>query len=452
MTAPDYAPRVPPHSHEAELSVLGSVMLEPETLDLEDVAALTPVMFYRESHRKIFAAMQRLKAEGTPPDLVTLTDALGTAGQLDEVGGVSYLIGLGDSTPTSAYAEHYARLVLEKWTLRELISQSAILSRQAYDAQLPLEDILAYASQIGANLDMQASSGMISMSDAVADFLQTLRSGNGEQPQPTGFSDLDDQLAGGLYNATLNILAARPSMGKTAAALSMGVNTAKNLLRTGDAGQVAVVSLEMPASQLIFRLAANEASVDAQLVRNVQLGKATLSERQWQRIDQKMQELAPLPMTYMDDSAVAGDIRTLPAKLRAAHKQKPLRLVIIDYLQLMNGAGNENRQQEVSNLSRKLKQLAREFNCPFLVLSQLSRAVEMRPNHRPMLSDLRESGGIEQDADVVMFIYRDEYYNKETDQQGIAEVIVGKQRNGPTGTIKLSFLNAFVRFGNLARE
>ncbi|TNM72025.1 replicative DNA helicase [Deinococcus radiopugnans ATCC 19172] len=449
----DFAPRVPPHSLEAEISVLGSLLLDPDILSLEAIAELTPSMFYREGHRKIFVAMQRLQAQGSPLDLTTLHTELTRTGELDEVGGVAYLIGLGDQTPTAAYAEHYARIVREKWTLRELIRQSSALQRTAYDAQLPLEDVLAQAAQIGADLDTTAQFGAFSVGDVVVDVLSDVLSGQGVAPLSTGFHDLDDQLGGGLFPSTLNILAARPAMGKSGLALNIGENVAAGLANRGDAGQVAVVSLEMPRQQLVVRLLASAASIDATAMQGAMFGRGHLTPAQKSRFEQKAERLGQLPLTLLDDAANDSHLRTLPSKLRRLHKEKPLRLVIIDYLQLMNAgstSGSDQRQQEISTISRALKQLAREFGIPFLVLSQLSRKVEERPNHRPMLSDLRESGALEQDADVVMFIYRDEYYNPQTDQQGIAEIIIGKQRHGPVGTVRLQFLSAFVRFASLA--
>lgn len=445
----ELTPRVPPNSNEAEISVLGSILLDNDQLEADVLAELTPGMFYREGHRKIFAAMRGMQAEGKPVELIGLQEVLSVSGQLDEVGGLTYLIGLSEQVPTAVYADHYAAIVREKWTLREIISQSGKVMQAAYDAQQPLEDILAQAGQIGANLEVSANRGAFDVADVVSDILADLEAGTGAEPLSTGWTDLDDQLGGGLYPSTLNILAARPSMGKTAGALGIAQHVAGQLALKGDEGQVAVVSLEMPRHALTVRMLASSASLNATAVRKALRGAPVLSEPQKLRLRQKGELLAGLPLTFLDDPTSDADIRRLPAALRRLHKQKPLRLVVIDYLQLMTGGG-ENRQQEISAISRKLKALAREFGIPFVVLSQLSRAVEQRPNHRPMLSDLRESGAVEQDADVVMFIYRDEYYNPDTDQQGVAEWIIGKQRDGAVGTVKLQFHNEYVRFANLA--
>ena len=445
----DFTPRVPPHSQEAEISVLGSVLLDNDALHADGLTELTPAMFYREGHRKTFAAMRAVQDSGEPVDLITLQNELTRRRELDEVGGLTYLIGLSEQVPTAAYADHYAKIVREKWTLREIISQSSAVQRLAYDAQLPLEDVLEKAAQIGANLEVDASKGAFEVAEVVADILADLDTGAGEEPLSTGWADLDDQLGGGLYPSTLNILAARPSMGKTAGALGIAQHVAGLLALRGEEGQVAVVSLEMPRKALTVRMLASSASLNATHVRMALRGHPVLSDIKKLRLREKAQMLARLPITYLDDPTNDADIRRLPAALRRLHKQRPLRLVVIDYLQLMTGGG-ENRQQEVAAISRKLKALAREFGIPFLVLSQLSRAVEQRPNHRPMLSDLRDSGGVEQDADVVMFIYRDEYYNPQTDQQGVAEWILGKQRDGAVGTVKLQFHSEFVRFANLA--
>ncbi|MFC6591697.1 replicative DNA helicase [Deinococcus lacus] len=438
---------------EAEVAVLGSILLENDVLDSEALSELTPAMFYREGHRCIFAAMLALRAEREPVDLVMLNVRLTAAGQLDNVGGLPYLIGLGEQTPTSAYAEHYARIVREKWQLREVIRASGQAMSAAFDQQMPLEDIVGQLGAIGADLDPQAHRGAYSVADVVAEVLRDVQGGTGEPPLSTGFTDLDDQLSGGLYPGTLNVLAARPSMGKSACALNIAENVAAELDASGTQGQVVVVSLEMRRQQLVVRLLSSAASIHAGAVQAAMQGKPAMTEGQHRRFEQAAQRLGALPMQFLDDATDDASLRTLPAKLRRAHRESPLKLVVIDYLQLMevSGKGAENRVQEVSTISRKLKQLAREYGCPFLVLSQLSRAVEQRPNKRPLLSDLRDSGAVEQDADTVLFIYRDEYYNAQTDQQGVAEIIVAKQREGAVGTVKLQFQGNYVRFANLAR-
>ncbi|ULH14496.1 replicative DNA helicase [Deinococcus sp. KNUC1210] len=443
-------PRIPPHNNDAEISVLGSILLDNDALiQLGD--SVSAEMFYRESHRKIFTCMRTLQERGEPVDLVTLSDDLRTRNQLDEVGGLSYLIGLSEQVPTAAYAEHYARIVQEKYTLRTLIQASGRVMQLAYEAQLPLEDLLDRSEKLIFEVAEQkkSSEATQAMSDVVHDTFEyiTLLHSNRGIPDgvASGFRDLDEQISG-LQKGSLNVLAARPSMGKTAFALSIAQNVALRGEKV-----VAVFSLEMPAVQLALRMLCSEGRVDMNRIRSGQLG-----ERDFERLAHAAGRLAEAPMVIDDEPDLT--VNALRSKLRriaAQHGQ--LGLVVIDYLQLMSGnksgnGGNENRQQEISLISRSLKSIAREMEVPIMVLSQLSRAVEQRPNHRPMLSDLRESGAIEQDADIVMFIYRDEYYNKETDQQGIAEIIIGKQRNGPVGTVKLQFHSAHVRFNDLAPE
>ncbi len=442
-------PRIPPHNNDAEISVLGSVLLDSDALiQLSD--SVSAEMFYREGHRKIFTCMRGLQERGEPIDLVTLSDELKTRGQLDEVGGLSYLIGLSEQVPTAAYAEHYARIVQEKYTLRTLIQASGRVMQLAYEAQLPLEDLLDRSEKLIFEVAEQKKSAESTqaMSDVVHDTFEyiTLLHSNKGIPDgvASGFRDLDEQISG-FQKGSLNVLAARPSMGKTAFALSIAQNVA---LRGEKA--VAVFSLEMPAVQLALRMLCNEGRVDMNRIRSGQLG-----ERDFERLAHAAGRLAEAPMIIDDEPDLT--VNALRSKLRRISSQHgQLGLVVIDYLQLMSGSnkngGGENRQQEISLISRQLKNIAREMEVPIMVLSQLSRAVEQRPNHRPMLSDLRESGAIEQDADIVMFIYRDEYYNKETDQQGIAEIIIGKQRNGPVGTVKLQFHSSHVRFNDLAPE
>ncbi|MHA0036627.1 replicative DNA helicase [Deinococcus sp. PESE-13] len=452
MTLTELTPRVPPHSLEAEIAVLGSIMLDNDVLDSDAMQGFTSGMFYREGHRKLFEAMTALRAKGDPIDLVTMQELMVRQGTLDEIGGISYLIGLGDQVPTAAYGDHYARIVQEKWTLREVIRQSSQTIRAAYDGEMALEDVLTQAGQIGANLDLRAHQGAYAQSDVIADILRDIAQGTGQQPLSTGLADLDDMLGGGLYPETLNILAARPSMGKSALALGVAEHVGSQLYGRADEGQIVVVSLEMRRHQLVVRMISSAARVHANNVRGAMQGRNVLTPGQQARFTAAANRLGDLPITYLDDAVADATLRTLPAKLRRLHRERPIRLVVIDYLQLMTAGGGENRQQEVSTISRSLKQLARELECPFLVLSQLSRAVEQRPNHRPMLSDLRESGAVEQDADTVMFIYRDEYYNKDTEQQGIAEIIIGKQREGAVGTVKTQFQSDYVKFANLARS
>ena len=435
--------RVPPQNLDAEQGVLGSIMLDSEAFPAIE-GVLTADQFYKESHRKIFRAMEHLFRHGDPIDIIALGEELRRRDELESVGNFPYLVGLMEMTPTAAYAEYYAKVVAEKAVLRDLIGASGSIMQQAYDGSLPLEEILDMAEasifQVSTAKQRHSFQGMSNLVNETFAYINEVHA----NPDPvsglrTGFKDLD-QLTAGLQPSSLNILAARPSMGKTAAALSIGQHAA---LREGKA--VAVFSLEMSAVQLVTRMICSEARVDMSRIRAGQL-----SDRDFQRIADTSGRMSEAQM-YIDDSSALSvtELRSRARKLKAEHD---LGLVIIDYLQLMSGGSTENRQQEISNISRGLKSLARELNIPVLALSQLSRAVESRPNKRPMLSDLRESGAVEQDADLVMFIYRDEYYDPHSEQQGIAEIIVGKQRNGPVGTVKLQFHGAHVRFNDLAQS
>ncbi len=442
---PDVESRTPPHNLEAEQSVLGSILLDNEAYaGLEGM--LTAEHFYKEGHRKVFRAIERLHRRGEPMDLVTLTEELRQTGDLETVGSVPYLIGLADSVPTAAYAESYARIVLEKATLRDLIAASGRIMQSAYDQGGPIEDVLDQAEQaifdLATRKRRSSFEGMRSLvTETFADINERFANPNPVSGLRTGFRELDTMTAG-LQPSSLNVLAARPSMGKTAFALTIGLNAA---LR--EDVPVGIFSLEMSAVQLVTRMLCSEARVDMSRVRNGQL-----SERDFQRLADTAGRMSDARV-FIDDNAdlTVMELRSRARRLMAEHG---LGLLIVDYLQLMSASGrsqSENRQQEISTISRGLKALARELDIPVLVLSQLSRAVEARPNKRPMLSDLRESGAIEQDADLVMFIYRDEYYDPHSEKHGIAEVIIGKQRNGPTGQLELQFHNAHVRFNDLAK-
>jgi replicative DNA helicase len=438
--------RTPPQNLEAEQSVLGSILLDNEVYaSIEGM--LTAEHFYKEGHRKIYRAMEQLFRRGEPLDLVTLTEELRQTGELEAIGNVPYLIGLADSVPTAAYADNYARIVREKAVLRELISASGTIMQSAYDQAMPLEQILDKAEasifELSSAKRTHAFTGMTTLVHDTFEHIQELFN----NPDPvsglrTGFKELD-VITAGLQPSSLNVLAARPSMGKTAFALTIAQNAA---LREG--ATIGIFSLEMSAVQLVTRMLCSEARVDMSRVRNGQL-----SDRDFQRLADTAGKMSEAKI-FIDDNAdlTVMELRSRARRLMAEHG---LGLIVIDYLQLMSGggkSGSENRQQEISTISRGLKALARELDIPVLVLSQLSRAVESRPNKRPMLSDLRESGAIEQDADLVMFIYRDEYYDQQSEKQGIAEIIVGKQRNGPTGVVELQFHSAHVRFNDLARS
>jgi replicative DNA helicase len=603
--------KTPPNSLEAEMSVLGAILLDNDVYaNLE--GSISADHFYKEAHRKIFRAIERLHRRGDPMDLVMLTDELRTSGELDSVGSVNYLIGLADSVPTAAYADNYARVVIEKATLRELISASGRILQTAYDQAMPLSDVMDQAEQSIFDLTTKKRrthfEGMRSLvTETFADINERFANPDPVSGLRTGFRELD-QMTAGLQRSTLNVLAARPAMGKTAFAMTIALNTALK-----ENAAIGVFNFEMSGIQLVTRMLCSEARVDMSRVRNGQL-----SDRDFQRLADTAGKLSEAKI-FIDDTSdmTVMELRSRARRLMAEHD---LGLLIIDYLQLMSGSSrstSENRQQEISMISRGLKNLARELDIPILVLSQLSRAVEARPNKRPMLSDLREcvtadtlvdlvdgssvpivdlvgtrphvlavdedgtvvtarsdkvwrvgprevfavtlangavrtttakhrwysydgwkrleqlapgdrvgvvvgsgqmaaptspptrpfsmaatgprsaativsapavswhaivsiepagvadvydltvpgpeswlsdgvvmhnSGAIEQDADLVMFIYRDEYYDQHSEKHGIAEIIIGKQRNGPTGNLELQFHNSHVRFNDLARQ
>ena len=439
--------RIPPHHLEAEQSVLGSVLVDNAVLErLEGL--IQADAFYKLGHQKIWRAMERLAAAGEPIDLVTLSEELKRAGELDEVGGYTYLVGLAEQTPTAAYAEHYARIVAEKAALRRLIAAAGEVMRLAYDEAGSLEEILDKAGQKILEVQRDGSRrDFAAMNELVHQTFEHIHRLYENQGAPTGvrtgFRELD-RMIGGLEPGSLTIIAARPSMGKTSLALTIAQHAALK-----ENVPVGIFSLEMPAIQLVTRIITAEARIDMNRLRQGQL-----SERDFQRLVDVAGRISEAPI-YIDDTP---DLTLLELRARARRlaAQYQLGLIVVDYLQLMSGAAgsvkSENRQQEIAAISRGLKGLARELEVPVVALSQLSRAVESRPNKRPMLSDLRESGSIEQDADLVLFIYRDEYYNPHSEKAGIAEIIVGKQRNGPTGTVELQFHAAHVRFNDLARE
>jgi len=437
--------RIPPHNLEAEASVLGSALVDNDAIDRVE-GLITADAFYKEAHRKIWRAIEALRARSEPVDLVTLSEELKKRNELDEIGGITYLVGLSEATPTAAYAEHYARIVAEKATLRILISAAGEAMRLAYDEAGSVEEIIDQAGRLilevathGPRHDFQEMRDLVTQ--AHERIAQLRQEGVGSDLISTGFADLD-RLIGGLGPGTLNIIAARPSMGKTAFALTIAQNVA---LR--DKVPVAIFSLEMPAIDLVLRMLSSEARVDMNRIRQAQL-----SDRDYDRLVKAAGRIYDAPV-FIDDTPglTLMEVRARARRLAVHHDVK---LIVIDYMQLMSGGqsskNGENRQQEIAAISRGLKGLARELEVPVVALSQLSRAVESRPNKRPMLSDLRESGSIEQDADLVLFIYRDDYYNDHSEKAGIAEIIIGKQRNGPIGTVELQFHAAHVRFNDLA--
>jgi replicative DNA helicase len=436
--------RVPPHNIDAEQSVIGGILLDNEVL-AGVLEVLRGAEFYRAAHRTIFSAVTELFERNEPCDLVTLTDLLRSQKKLEEVGGASYLASLVDRVPSAANSSQYARIVKEKSMVRTLISRATEIVAAGFDSSLMAEDLLDQAEQaIFQVSEDRINPSFFPIKDIVKQNIKTLETLYDRKEMvtgvPTGFTELD-RFTSGFQSSDLIIIAGRPSMGKTALAL----NIARNAAVDADT-PVGVFSLEMNKAQLGMRLLCSEARVDSQKMRS-----GFLSERDWPRLTRAAGTISEAPI-FIDDTPAISALE-LRAKARRLKKDQNLGLVIVDYLQLMRGSyGSERREQEISEISGSLKALAKEIDVPVVALSQLNRKVEERHDKRPQLADLRESGAIEQDADVIAFIYRDEVYHQDSPDQGRAEVIIGKQRNGPTGRTKLTFLTQYTRFENLAFE
>lgn len=436
--------RVPPQNIDAEQSVLGAMLLEREAI-FKVMEFLKSDDFYKESHRIIYEAILELAESGSPVDLITVTDLLRDKGDLEKVGGITYVATLANLVPTAANAEYYARIVEEKALTRALISVSTRIASRGYEGVESPEELLDEAERSILELSQRRSTTTFTpIKDILVDTFENLEQVYNNRGKingvPTGFIELD-HMTNGFQKGDLIILAARPSMGKTALAILIGQYAAlKHKI------PVAIFSLEMSKEQLVQRMLCSEAMVDAHKVRT-----GNLSDEDWSKLSEAARHLSRAPI-YLDDTG-AATVREMRSKARRLKAEKGLGLIIIDYLQLMSGGKRiENRQQEIADISRKLKGLAKELGVPVLALSQLSRAVESRTDKRPMMSDLRESGSIEQDADLIMFIYRDEYYNPDSEKKGIAEIIIAKQRNGPVGTVELGFFREFTKFVNLAKR
>ncbi|GJM38634.1 MAG: replicative DNA helicase [Acidimicrobiales bacterium] len=437
--------RVPPHNLEAEESLLGAMLLSRDAIaDAVEVASVEH--FYRPAHAHVYDAISTLYAAGDPVDPVTVAEELDRAGVLETIGGLDGLIALQVNTPATSNAGKYASIVQERYTLRRLIETAGEIAEIGYSRP----DDVTKAVDEAENMMFQVAQGRVAdtmgeirdLLDATLDRLEQLyEAGEGITGTPTGFIDLDELLSGLQPNALL-IVGARPAMGKTAFALNMAAHAAVRANRP-----TLVFSLEMGHLELTQRLLCAEANVDAKAMRD-----GNLKEDDWTRISNGIGRLAEAPL-WIDDNPnlTIMEIRAKARRLKS--RVGDLGMIVVDYLQLMTGrAGAESRQVEVAEISRGLKILARELQCPVVGLSQLSRNLEMRQDKRPMLADLRESGSIEQDADVVMFLYRDEVYNPGSENEGMAEVIVAKHRNGPTGTVNLGFLPRFTSFKNLTRR
>ena len=437
---------VPPQNLDAEESVLGAMMLSPGAIaSVSEILTSDGREFYRESHGKIYRAALGLYAKGEPVDAITLADELDERSELENVGGKFRIHELASVAPATANAHHYAQIVRETATLRGLIRAGGDIAQLGWDRPGETQDLVDRAEQIIFDLSQQrVTTEFAHVAELLKDSFETItklyEAGSDITGTPSGFRDLD-RLTSGFQPGNLVIVAARPSMGKSALALCMASNVA---VRTGT--PVALFTLEMSKAEVTQRLMCAEGKVESQRLRT---GK--LATDDWPRLTAACDKLAKAPI-YVDDTG-SITMMEIRSKLRRLKSREPeLGLVIVDYLQLMtSGTTVENRVQEVSQISRSLKVLARDLDVPIIALSQLSRAVEQRHDKRPILSDLRESGSIEQDADLVMFVYRDEYYNPEdTESAGIAEVILSKHRNGATGTEKLAFQKRYAKFADLA--
>jgi replicative DNA helicase len=434
---------VPPQSTDAEEAVLGAMMLSPAAIAVVS-EILDAADFYRESHARIYRAALTLYGRGEPVDAITLVDELEGRGELEEVGGRARVHELAALVPASANAGHYARIIREAATLRGLIRAGGEISRLGWDGTGEPTELVDRAEQIVFELSQQRVSGDFAhieqlLRESFERITALYESGAEVTGVPSGYRDLD-RLTSGFQPGNLVIVAARPSMGKSAFGLGIAANLA---VRHGTS--VAVFTLEMSKAEVTQRLMCSEAKVESQRLRT-----GRLAPEDWPRLTAACDKLAKAPI-YVDDtgSVTMMEIRSKARRLKS--KQPDLGLIVVDYLQLMtSGTTAENRVQEVSQISRNLKLLARDLDLPILAMSQLSRAVEQRHDKRPILSDLRESGSIEQDADLVAFLYRDDYYDEESQQPGIAEVILAKHRNGPTDTVKLSFLKRYAKFADLA--
>ncbi len=435
--------RVLPHSIEAEQSVIGAMIMDKDAIvTASEIVAQED--FYSKQCGVLFEAMVELNDEGKPVDLITLQDRLKEKDVPPEVSSLEYIRDLVTAVPTSANIKHYANIVAEKAMLRRLIRLNEEIANTCYAGKESLETILEDTEKRVFHLIQRRNmEDFVPIRQVVMNAMEQIEKASKNKGNvtgiATGFIDLDYRTAG-MQPSDLVLIAARPSMGKTAFVLNIAQHVAFKLDLP-----VAVFSLEMSKEQLVNRLFSLESKVDAQKLRT-----GNLSDNEWEKLIESAGVIGKSNLIIDDTPGITiGEMRS---KCRKYKLEYGLKMIIIDYLQLMSGSGkNDSRQQEISDISRSLKALARELGVPVLALSQLSRAVEQRPDHRPMLSDLRESGAIEQDADVVMFIYRDDYYNKDTEKKGIAEIIVAKQRNGPIGTVELVWLPEYTKFANMQK-
>ncbi|MDH3189703.1 MAG: replicative DNA helicase [Acidimicrobiia bacterium] len=434
--------RNPPHSREAEESVIGAVLLSEDAVN-DVMDQIHPEDFYVPAHQAIFEAMRSLFDTSQPIDVVTVSEALRRQGELEKVGGVQYLTRLVDIVPSTSNINYYSGIVEEHAKRRELIRAGASITDFAFDIDDEIINVLDRSEQAVLGVaEKRSSQTLLEVGPLFNDVLEHMelleQQGSDMTGLATGFVDLDKKLAG-MQPANLIVIAARPAMGKS----SLTMNIATNAAIAGEA--VAIFSLEMSKEEIVQRILSSVGKVDSMKLRSGQLGPL------WQRVVDAAGKMYQAPI-FIDDSPIVT-VTDIRAKCRRLKRRRGLSLIVVDYIQLMEASGRENRQQEIAQISRNLKNLARELDVPIIAVSQLNRSLESREDKRPRLADLRESGSIEQDADVVMFIYRDEYYNPENhESRGIAEVIVAKHRAGSTGPVRLTFQPEFTRFANLGRD
>ena len=444
MTSPDLPiSKLPPQNVEAEQSVLGAILLDNNALN-KALEILNPDDFYKEAHKRIFKTILDLNERNETIDLITLTDYLKGRNELEQVGGASYLTSLVNSVPTAANVRQHSKIIHEKALLRNLINVATEIVTQGYEGSGRVEDLLDQAeSSIFGISERKIRPSFVPLKEIVKGSFETIERLYERKERvtgvPTGFTDLDE-ITSGLQPSDLIVIAGRPSMGKTSLALGIAQYAGIEKRLT-----TAVFSLEMSKEQLVMRMLCSEGRVDAHKLRSGYLGRAD-----WPKLTTAAGRLTEAPI-FIDDSP-ALSVLEMRAKARRLKAERGLDLIIVDYLQLMRGRGEaDTREQEISEISRSLKALAKELHLPVVALSQLSRAVESRTDRRPVLADLRESGAIEQDADVVIFIYRDEIYRQTDENKGLADIMISKQRNGPVGIRKLAFIDRYTRFENLER-
>jgi len=436
--------RIPPHNEDAEKSVLGAALLSKDAL-FDVVTHVKASDFYSNAHKEIFEVVLDLHRKNSPVDTLTVSEELKKRNSLEMIGGRAYIASLSMSVPTTSNAAEYAKIVAEKSTLRQLIQTASDIVEKSYQEKMDAEDVIDFAERSIFEVSQQRQTkDFTPLKDVLLENLKMIDEasamGGGITGVSSGFTDLDRKTSG-FQKSDLIVLAARPAMGKTAFALNIAQHAA-----TKAGANVLIFSMEMSKEQLGQRLLAIESRIELQ-----KLKTGSIAPSDWANIYEAMDVLSPASIHIDDTSGIS--IMEIKNKCRRLKAEKGLDLILVDYLQLMDYSGkSENRQQEITALSRAFKQLAREMDCPVIVLSQLSRAPEQRADRRPILSDLRESGAIEQDADIVLFLYRDEYYHEDTEKKGVCEVDVAKHRSGPTGKVELTWLAKYTRFANIGNE